>query len=66
MTAADVGSNKSGISPNMGRNTQYQSQMAPDYDNEVKHGLAKVNDKVRRGFENSVIMKDQKVKKVQD
>lgn len=40
--------------------------MAPDYDNEVKNGLAKVNEKVRRGFENSMVMKDQKVKKVQD
>lgn len=40
--------------------------MAPDYDNEVKNGLARVNEKVRRGFENSMVMKDQKVKKVQD
>ena len=67
LTTADVASNKSGISPNVGRNTNmYQSQMAPDYDNEVRNGLAKVNDKVRRGFENSMVMKDQKIKKVQD
>ena len=40
--------------------------MQADYDNEVRNGLAKVNEKVRRGFENSMIERDQKIKKVQD
>lgn len=38
LTAADAGSNKSGFSPKSKR-----FHMTPDFDLEVKNGLAKVN-----------------------
>jgi hypothetical protein len=65
LTAADTNSIKSGISPHNGRigGGNYNSAVAVhEFDNEVGNKLANYHDKVTKGFENSIMMRDMKIK----